>query len=133
MSDWPVAVVKLWAQAVDGAIEVGRTYYKAMTETLMDEQATGANSGEGDVDAMPRANATTLSLSDLTDDHGNVHVPTSSSLAPASVGPSTTFTAVKVKVGLPASCTTSMLRAKLLDDAGATASDEFTIFVSMPE
>ena len=132
MSDLPAAVVKLWAKSMSGAIEVGRTYYRAMFETLAVEQATDASSGEGEADILPRTNATTLHLSELKDNHGNVHAPQSSTIDPATVAPGTTYSKAKVTVALLPSCTTNMLLATLLDDAGAPASDQFTIFVSMP-
>jgi hypothetical protein len=118
---------------MSGAIEAGRTYYRAMFETLTVEESTDACSGEGDADAAPRTTATKLHLSELRDGHGQVHAPQSYSIDPPDVAPSHEYTKVKVSVALPSACMTNMLLATLLDDAGAPASDQFTIYVSMPQ
>lgn len=133
MSDLPSAVLKLWTTAVSGLIEVGTTYYRAMTETLTDETDTGACSGEGDADAAPRDAPTQLRLSELRDGSGVTHTVQSAAFVPPSVPASKEFTPVKVSVVLPPTFSSGMLLGTLLDDAGAPASAEFSIFVSMPK
>ena len=133
MSDIPGAVVRLWAQAVNGALEVTRTYYTAMTETLTVEADVDSCSGEGHTDAHPRSTPTTLRLSDVRDGSGAVHAVTSCTLVPSSVPAGNAYTPVDVSLTLDPSCSSGMLLATLLDDAGAPASDEFSIYVSMPE
>ena len=133
MSDLPGAVVRLWAQAMNGALEVGRTYYMAMTETLTAEADLDSCSGEGHADAHPRSAPTGLRLSEVRDGNGAVHAVTNCTLVPSSVPASNTYTPVDVSLTLDPSCSSGMLLATLLDDAGAPASDEFSIYVSMPE
>lgn len=124
-----VAVVRLWAEAAAGMIDVAQAFWNGLINLNPVERDTWSASGEGSTVVAAVSAPCQLQTSPFLDAHGQAMDVATVTLDPAEVAPGTEPIRVHVRVRAATTCH-GRYTAALLDRSGTQVSNRFSVYMA---